>query len=342
MASLTEIVERALQIATGRGIDPFKSPVADAGMTVEALVPHCIRRVLNRAVHKDGVLDLLEEHTITLGNNEYGHCPDRILRQHLKDSYINDDAYASFVSMADYNRSRYDNLLTYYAVHGNKLYYSGEITLAVRDASVSSTVSDNSITVTGDASSASVGDRFYLEDTTNEPSPLVFNAYIATINGTTDFTIHGKSLNSASSLNGVIYDGLSDISQRTISTGGTTTANANTYSATGAAFTYSDVGRRLRVMRESAPSTVVIDAIITGLTSSTAVTLGAEALFTETNASATVYDVAPLKITAPSVPAITDATSAINIPSRVVEDTILLLAGALTGEVKIDSLLNEQ
>ena len=128
MASLFEIVARARQIAEGRGVDPFTNPIIDAGMTAEALVPHAIRFILNRAMRGEGgssLADFMEDHTIALAEGGLGILPTRVLKDHLDQSFIKGKPHSSYLpNFPDYERSRFNNLLCYYTNSGNDFRYS--------------------------------------------------------------------------------------------------------------------------------------------------------------------------------------------------------------------------
>lgn len=130
MASLQECIERARTIAESRGIDPFKSPIIDAGMGAEALFPHILRHLLGKSAVSD-VLSSTADWTINLTDDPnldgigVGDFPDQILTEFLDRSYLPLYPRATFTSFADLNRPRYDNLLNYYAVRNTKFYLSG-------------------------------------------------------------------------------------------------------------------------------------------------------------------------------------------------------------------------
>ena len=128
MASLFEIVARARQIAEGRGVDPFTNPIIDAGMTAEALVPHAIRFILNRAMRGEGgssLADFMEDHTIALAEGGLGILPARVLKDHLDQSFLKGRPHSSYLpNFPDYERSRFNNLLCYYTNSGNDFRYS--------------------------------------------------------------------------------------------------------------------------------------------------------------------------------------------------------------------------
>jgi hypothetical protein len=111
--SLYEFVGRARTIAEGRGVDPFKNPIIDAGMTAEALVPHCIRAALSSASAGD-VLNAFVEQTINVDANGEGPLPDGVLRNFMDEAYLPDFVHSSHVLCPDYNRSRFNNMLCYF------------------------------------------------------------------------------------------------------------------------------------------------------------------------------------------------------------------------------------
>jgi hypothetical protein len=83
---------------------------------------------------------------------------------------------------------------------------------------------------------------------------LIIDAYIASINGTTDFTVHGNTLASqpTASVTGILYDGQNDISVRSVTDITTSLENRMVESAA-ANFTQADVGRRIRITSRDMP-----------------------------------------------------------------------------------------
>lgn len=122
MPSYQEIIDRAQQIAVGRGIDPHQSPVIDGQMTFEALVPHCVRYEVRRLARRGEIQDLVLAHSIPIIAN-VGLLPGTILREFLKASWITDKPRAAFIPYERFAGYRFDAQLDYYSVLGNKIHF---------------------------------------------------------------------------------------------------------------------------------------------------------------------------------------------------------------------------
>jgi hypothetical protein len=126
MPSLNEILARAEQIAAERGVDPKHSPVVDAGMTAEALFPHAIRAAVTRAASSGGdPHDFMASHSLTTASGAVA-LPEGVLLDLIAHAYLKEDTRACLVPYVDFNGSRLDTLLTYFAVDGGTLHISGD------------------------------------------------------------------------------------------------------------------------------------------------------------------------------------------------------------------------
>lgn len=329
----SEMIARAVQLGLVPGRDPAMSE-GELQMTAEAAYPHAVRAVFRiHARSGRNVENLAYEHLIEIVNGE-GTLPEALLREYLDRSHLPRVNFSSLIPYEDYRRYRFDAQMSYYSPSGPKLYYSGDVPAILGEVE-DATASNNSITVTGDASAFAVGDRFRVLD----GSTLVIDALIASINGSTDFTCRGKTLAAlASAANGTVYDVSDDELLREVTDLVTNTASANVTSAT-AAFTAADVGRRLRAY-QTGTETVVVDSIITALVDTDEVTLGAKPVSTEAACDAGIF-YSPLILQAPGIPSVTDAAETLELTLGIAEDTILKIASVLRGEMPLDALIKE-
>lgn len=331
------MIARAVQLALGAGGASSLVKQAEMEMSAEAAYPHAVRAVYRRHASEGRQLENLAfEHLIEIVDGQ-GTIPDEVLREYLDRSHLPRHQFASMLPLEDYNRYRFDSQMYYYAASGQKLYYSGspaEILATVEDC----TASDNSITVTGDASAAEVGDRFRLVS----GATLIIDAIIATIDGSTNFTCRGKTLAAlaAEGTDGTIYSTEDDTLVREFTDVTTSTASANVTSAT-AAFTSADLNRRLRIYQTDS-TTVVVDSIIQEVVSATEVRLGAKPLSSNLgNADGTIF-YSPLVLQAVGIPALPSSLcTGMELPPAIAEDTILKIASVLRGEMPLDTLINE-
>jgi hypothetical protein len=142
MPSLSELVARAQTIAEGRGTDPHQSPIIDDGMTAEALVPHAIRYVLERAA-ADDISSCFQEFDLTDGDD----LPEEILREHLDVGYLEGVPHSSYIPPQDYRRSRFDSLLKYWTVSASEFLYSGVGTVTLKTPAMPETGGDPNVPI---------------------------------------------------------------------------------------------------------------------------------------------------------------------------------------------------
>lgn len=122
-----EIIDAAMQIADGIGRDPHDSPILDSDMTAEDLLPHAFRFAYKQLL-KSGEMrlqDTIASHTITLTAN-VGALPAGVLTEDMELSFMPDYPYASYLRYyPDYQRTRFDTLLSYYTANNGNFYFSG-------------------------------------------------------------------------------------------------------------------------------------------------------------------------------------------------------------------------
>ena len=333
--SLAEIVARARTIAEGRGADPFKNPIIDNGLTVEALVPHAMRRAFQSAVAAD-VLSSSADHELEIIDAE-AVLPDSVLRKYLDEAFLPDVPRSSHIPFPDYGRSRYDNLLCYFTTKNGKIYYSCDIPKVTRAIATIQTNGNTAFIVDDDSLvAADVGKRL---SAIKADGSVMFDGIIETIVDANNGTVRGNTLLSTLALvpSATIYETADDVVDRSITDLVTNTASQNVTSAT-AAFTAADEDRRLRAY-QTGTLTPVIDAIIESVTNPTTAVLRGKPLSTQTACDASILYSA-LTLNAPTIPEIpTDPDEEFTMGDKVATDTILILAGAFVGEISIKELM---
>lgn len=335
LISLAEIVARARTIAEGRGADAFKNPIIDSGLAVEALVPHAIRRAYQVAVKSD-VLSSCEDHELEIVDGE-AVLPDGVLRKYLDEAFLPDVPRSSYIPHPDYNRSRYDNLLCYFTTKNGTLYYSCDIPRIIRtiptggsDETTGFTCADDSLT------SADVGRRLSFIKT---DGTVIGDMIIASVTDENTAVLRGKTLTTEAVKAPLvtIYDTENDVVDRSV-TDLAVNLSSQTVTSAGAAFTQADVGRRLRAY-QTGTTTIVFDGIIDSVTNATTAVLRGKPITTHAACDASILYSA-LTLNAPSIPAMpADPDTEITMGDKVATDTILLLAGAFTGEISIKELM---
>lgn len=123
-SSFYEIVNRANQIASGRGTDANNSPVIDSEMTTEALYDHALRFVASDILKKgDRIRELSKIQTISFTAG-VGAFPDGALTQAVKKyASMPERDFASYQIPEDYRRARFTALLDYFTVEDDSVYY---------------------------------------------------------------------------------------------------------------------------------------------------------------------------------------------------------------------------
>lgn len=333
-----ELVDRATQAA--QGIAGAPAPQVDREITAQVCYPHAVRSVYrDQAKTGKHLSNLMNEYMIETYNGE-GTIPDEVLREYLDRSYLPRLSFASMVPWEEYPRYRFDKQMSYYATRGATIAWTGNIL-----SRPSCTASAGSSTITGDASAAEVGDRFYLYDATNG---LIFDGTIASINGVTNFTVYGKTLAATTATTaGIIYSGQDDQIVRSVTDASVSTASQTVTSAT-AAFTTADVGRRVRVYPTNPSPTVpsppvtnqVADMFIVAVPSATTATMGGKATaIAATQLADILYE--PLVLQAVGIPALPSSlTDDLLLSPEIAEDTIVRIASVLRGEIALQALID--
>lgn len=120
-----DIIDAAMQIAGGVGGDIQTSALADSDMTAEDLYPLAIRYAVKQMLSSGkGLQDVGRTFSITVsvvsGNLE-GTLPPEIITENLDGAFLPDYPYSSLSpTWMDYQRQRFDNLLSYWVVHDGK------------------------------------------------------------------------------------------------------------------------------------------------------------------------------------------------------------------------------
>ncbi len=117
-----QIIDAAMQIATGVGTDQHTSPVIDGEMTAEDLLPLVFRHVYTDLLRANPMRmnDLLVEHTIPLVNGVGNLPPDIMIEWIEKSGALPDFPYSSLASPPDFKRQKFNNLLCYWTYDGDK------------------------------------------------------------------------------------------------------------------------------------------------------------------------------------------------------------------------------
>lgn len=335
MASLIQIVARAEQIAVGRGTDPHKSPVSDAGMTTEALYPHALRCAIHMDLKNGGSpTDYEREHEISISDG-VGDLPPSVLREFLGYSYLPEDPYAALVPYPDYRRTRFDTALSYYAIRDSQFYYSGEVLNEILVKGGVS-VTQNSVSVSqliGDFAPDAEDRRLRVE---TAGGVSLMDAFIGTA-GADPITMLGQA--NATNTAAVAYLS-NEVDYETVRslTNVNTTVNDETVTCAGAAFTDDDIGRRLKIT----DSSVILDAFIVSINSSTSVEMSARATATSAIATGVVQLAAGTSIilNTPSLPeTVDDPEEDLELLPKLENDVIIIMASALIGDMKLPELL---
>lgn len=119
-----QIIDAAMSIATNMGTDPHVSPVTDADMAVEDLLPLAFRHVyLNLLrMNPERKSDLIVEHSIPITGGE-GTFPTDVVSEYTSDSFLPEFEYSSYVAnYLDYKRQRFNNLLCYWTENNGRFY----------------------------------------------------------------------------------------------------------------------------------------------------------------------------------------------------------------------------
>lgn len=115
MATYTEIIHRATEIASGVGADPALSPLIDSEMTAEALFPHALRFAAEKlARSEENLHDVARSYDIEIIEGK-GTLPDTILRDFLHLAVLPQFPMSTYkLNFSDYERRRFSNQLCYF------------------------------------------------------------------------------------------------------------------------------------------------------------------------------------------------------------------------------------
>lgn len=327
MATLAEIVARAEQIAIARGTDPHQSPVIDAGMTVEALYPHALRYAIKKDLENGGSAENYRRSFFIPIIDGKGEFPENAFPEYMCLSYLPDFPKAAYVPLPDMQGQRYDNLLVYYALQGSTLH-----TTAVLDAVLSTIQAASDPTTTWLTASGinsyfpvtSVGKAISLDGSVK--------AIISSLStGNTVANIYGKPLG-LDDYDSFITETKYDRVVKTVTGAVDITADTNT--PTGLGLSAEDIGARVRI---ASGGTVTIDAYVSDTSTPT---LTANAISTVTFADAEILR-PHLEVSTPGIPDTpVSPTADAGISDRLVNDVILVMAAAVTGELKLKEMLD--
>ena len=329
---LSELLDRAEQSAVGIAGAP--EPQVDREITAYVVYPHAVRAVYRKQARTGRHLNNLSRAfpiEIVAGK---GTLSNEIFREYLDRSYLPQVQFASLVPFDAYMRNRLNNQLKYYANRDSAFYYSGPV--PILKASPICTASATSSTITGDASAGAVGDRFALTDGTNG---LVVDATIASINGTTDFTVRGKTLVATTAPTaGSIYNGQDDTILTTFNDFYANTSSQTIGSRTASTFTSKMIGRRVRAY-QTGTETIIVDGVVDSVPNSHELILRTKPLSTVVAGDASIL-FSPLLLQTIGIPALPiDICDNLDLAPEVAEDVILVIASVLRGEVQLQSLM---
>jgi hypothetical protein len=148
------LIDAVEQLANGIGGDVTNSPFADSEMTVEDLLPHAARYAAKLLMRSGsaGMQDVGRSHTIPLslsGAFYKGPLPSAVLTEYMDEAFLPDYEKATFVdSILDLKRQKFTNLLSYWTVHNEELYFTKQTAnLALFAASVPDLPNDLATTI---------------------------------------------------------------------------------------------------------------------------------------------------------------------------------------------------
>lgn len=344
MASLNQFTARARQIAEGRGVDPFKNPIIDAGMTTEALVPHCIRFAFTKASNDD-VLDTAVDQAIEM-TGELGVLPDTVLRGHLGEGYLPGIPHSSPIDYPDYPRSRFDNMLCYWSTRGANFYSNctpdyGELIYSTSDT----------VQKTEGTDTVSIGPSDFVALNHVGLHVVITLLGASTVVAIVEYTSTPKEItlrdyvtgdtNTAVSTGSSLYlynTGLELIRSGTCGKSGASQIVVDNTAATSNA----DVGR-LFIGYNADGVTVLIRAIIGSINDADSFNIiGYSGVALAGAKNFEIYRIVgpTLTLNTPSIPIMpSDPAAEIPLTSKLTDDAILILAGVLTGEISIKAIL---
>lgn len=340
MASKSEIIIRAKELA--QRSPNVNAPALDGPMTAEAIYPHAMRYAVCRGLDTGrwSAQDYCRDHELEFANS-IGTLPDAVLRRHLRHAHLRDYPDAALIDYPMFNRTRFDNLLEYFSIRNDKVYFSLDVPEEIDFDDEFGVIASSGSFIVGHNGAADpapyVEQRIQLLDNSNA---VVFDSIIDAIVDASTFNIRGQALSTYPVGLGVfggvtLFDVSNDVIQRSL-TNVTTVSGSVVVGCLAGAFTAADIGRRLKVMNGS---TVVLDGYIQSVPGTTTVNMSVKALSTRAAATADVI-YSPLVLNAPSLPDIpTISTDDLGISEQLADDAIVAIAGVLTGELSMQTLL---
>ncbi len=119
-----QIIDAAMQIATGMGVDSHNSQVIDSEMTAEDLLPLVFRHVYTVLLRDNPGRgnDLMMQNTIVVTDGQ-GTFPTNMLTEYRDRAYLPDFPWSSQIEYPDYNRPKFTAQLCYWAEE-NGIFYT--------------------------------------------------------------------------------------------------------------------------------------------------------------------------------------------------------------------------
>ena len=328
------IIDRAMQLAVGVAGDAQRSVIADAEATAELALSHAIRAAVYRLVKMPGGLEeVAKTHYIALDAAGIGTLPVEILKEFLDRSYLPSDPRASLVPLTDYSQFKFSQLC-YYAIRGSEFRYSCSTPAGVspRTLTVTDVVAGNNfVDSAGQFLTSDVGNMLTVSGDGNIAA--VISSYVSpnqvAIKGRVSAS-GGGAAGASATIGGVSSFGV----VRTFAT--CTLATTDTaFSSPNAGFTNLDAGRRIRITS----GTKVTDTTIASIVSPTDALLNARGLNAyAAEGSAEILE-SGLGLHTPSMPTMpTLVTDEIDMSERLSEQTVLILAALMRGEISLAQL----
>lgn len=328
-------------------MSPFKNPVIDASMTVEALFPHALRYVVHRANIED-IDATTKDHAIEIDADGEGTLPDTVIRRTLDHSFLPEIQRSALASFQDYNRSRYDNLLCYYATRNGEFFTScvgnnGTLDRTFTGAQKGNPDLDNNDTnIVNDASGDGdfvaiddVGKRLVVAD---EDGTVLINAIIYEVTDADTLILGSYRVGDNTT---AFVGGIATIYHTTLEL-----LYSSTCSKGGGQEVSDNGAEMIDAYEDCLFLTSTVRAIITEIKGVDVFDIAGWTATTLTNPTDfEVYRIFDPVITlnAPTIPAApATATEDIPMSARLLENVVLALAGALTGEIKIAELLDQR
>jgi hypothetical protein len=312
-------------------------------MTIEALYPHALRYTIHRAAIED-IDATTADHEIEIDADGEGTLPDSVIRRTLDHSFLPEIPRSSFSSFQDYNRSRYDNLMCYYAARNDGFFTSCEGDNGTLDrsfAGITKSAASNDVNgFTALAALTDVGKRVVIVDADAETS---LNAIVVEVQTSSKITAGNYRVGSIASAitasDAAFYETTLELVRS-----GTCEKSPGTLAVTDneAEATESDEGKLIII---SVSGIVVIRAVIEEYVSAGTFRIFGYLATEVIGGTFEIYRILDpvILLNAPTVTALPDdAETDIPMSARILDNVILTLAGALTGEIKIAELLDQK